>query len=120
MKHLDIYALDAVAMVRSIQSALDSGRPVWVRTYAGAFGIREIKVASNGREALVKCGRRSTWEWLTRPVLVDCYAQVIELIKREVVGAHTKHVYFFLTEADAQAWERDESPMYIGRRIVNL
>ncbi len=68
----------APEMVRSIQTALDAGRPIWICTYTGAYGVREIKLA-NDKAARVKLGRSRSFVWLTHPQLVGAYAQSLEV-----------------------------------------
>jgi hypothetical protein len=56
---------NAPELVFSVQHALQNGKPIWVRTHAGAWGVREIKLSSDKRQALVKMGRQTKWVWLT-------------------------------------------------------
>lgn len=63
--------------VDAIRAALAAGRKLWLRTYAGAWGVREIKLASNGRESLVKLGRQRCWTWLLRDQLDFLYRQAV-------------------------------------------
>lgn len=87
---------NAPGLVASIQHALQSGKPIWVRTYAGAWGVREIKLSSDKRQALVKMGRQTKWTWLTGMQLEDLamqagYAQNPSLLSRASHAA--KEVY---------------------------
>lgn len=66
---------NAPELVSSVQGALQAGRPIWVRTHAGAWGVREIKLSSDKRQALVKMGRQSKWTWLTGQQLEDLARQ---------------------------------------------
>jgi hypothetical protein len=66
---------NAPDLVAVIQFALSAGQPLWVRTQAGAWGIREIKLSSDKRQALVKMGRQKNWVWLTGGQLENLAAQ---------------------------------------------
>lgn len=62
--------------VSRIKAAIESGQTIWLRTYAGAWGVRDIAMGKDGKSVKVLLGRQRNWSWLAYGQLKQLAEQV--------------------------------------------
>jgi hypothetical protein len=63
-------------VVGQVKNAIAAGNPIWLRTYAGAWGVRDIALGKDGKSVKVLLGRQRNWTWLAYGQLEQLASQL--------------------------------------------